>query len=94
MKTRFLIITFVLLSYLSMTAQNPFFSYQTWSTPHGTYPFNEIKPEHYVPAFEEAFAQGLKDIDDIVNNPEAPTFANTIEAYEKSGKMLSVGLRR
>lgn len=90
MKTRFLIITFVLLSYLSMTAQNPFFSYQTWSTPHGTYPFNEIKPEHYMPAFEEAFAQGLKDIDDIVNNPEAPTFANTIEAYEKSGKMLSV----
>jgi len=43
-----------------------------------------------MPAFEEAMKQGLKEIDDIVNNPAAPTFANTIEAYEKSGEMLSV----
>ena len=71
-------------------ATNPFFEYKNWKTPHGTYPFNEIHAEHYMPAFEEAMKQGLKEIDDIVNNPAAPTFANTIEAYEKSGEMLSV----
>ena len=69
---------------------NPFFNYKNWKTPHGTYPFNEIHAEHYMPAFEEAMKQGLKEIDDIVNNPAAPTYANTIEAYEKSGEMLSV----
>ncbi|MBQ6765111.1 MAG: M3 family metallopeptidase [Paludibacteraceae bacterium] len=43
-----------------------------------------------MPAFEEAFKRGLQDIDDIVNNPAAPTFANTIEAYEASGEMLGI----
>ena len=71
-------------------ATNPFFEYKNWKTPHGTYPFNEIHAEHYMPAFEEAMKQGLQEIDDIVNNPEAPTFANTIEAYEKAGEMLSI----
>lgn len=71
-------------------ATNPFFDYKNWKTPHGTYPFNEIHAEHYMPAFEEAFKQGLQDIDNIVNNPAAPTFDNTIEAYEKSGEMLSM----
>lgn len=71
-------------------ATNPFFEYKNWKTPHGTYPFNEIHAEHYMPAFEEAMKQGLKEIDDIVNNPAAPTFANTIEAYEASGEMLSI----
>ena len=69
---------------------NPFFNYKNWKTPYGTYPFNEIHAEHYMPAFEEAMKQGLKDIDDIVNNPAAPTFKNTIEAYEASGEMLGV----
>ena len=71
-------------------ATNPFFEYKNWKTPHGTYPFNEIHAEHYMPAFEEGMKQGLKEIDDIVNNPEAPTFANTIEAYEKAGELLSI----
>ena len=71
-------------------ATNPFFDYKNWKTPHGTYPFNEIHAEHYMPAFEEAMRQGLRDIDNIVNNQAAPTFANTIEAYEASGEMLTV----
>ncbi len=71
-------------------ATNPFFDYKNWKTPHGTYPFNEIHAEHYMQAFEEAMKQGLKEIDDIVNNPAAPTFANTIEAYEASGEMLGI----
>ena len=71
-------------------AENPFFNYKNWDTPHGTYPFDAIKTEHYMPAFEEAMRQGLVEIDAIANNPAAPTFANTIEAYEKSGQLLSV----
>ena len=71
-------------------ATNPFLNYKNWNTPHGTYPFNEIYAEHYMPAFEEAFKQGLQDIDNIVNNPAEPTFQNTIEAYEASGELLSV----
>lgn len=71
-------------------ATNPFFNYKNWKTPHGTYPFNEIHAEHYMPAFEEAMKQGLKEIDEIANNPAAPTFKNTIEAYEASGELLSV----
>ena len=86
------ILTMVLASTVlaATAATNPFFEYKNWKTPHGTYPFNEIHAEHYMPAFEEAMKQGLKDIDDIVNNPAAPTFANTIEAYEKSGEMLTI----
>ncbi|MBQ9426383.1 MAG: M3 family metallopeptidase [Paludibacteraceae bacterium] len=72
--------------------ENPFLNYQNWNTPHGTYPFNEIKMEHYMPAIEEGMKQGLADIDAIVNNPEAPTFENTIEAYVNSGKLLDVVL--
>ena len=71
-------------------ATNPLLDYKNWKTPHGTYPFNEIHAEHYMPAFEEGMKQGLKEIDDIVNNPAAPTFANTIEAYEASGELLSI----
>ena len=73
-----------------LTAQNPFLDYQNWKTPHGTYPFDAIKGEHYMPAFDEGIKQGLAEIDAIANNPAAPTFANTIEAYEKAGKLLSV----
>lgn len=71
-------------------ATNPFFDYKNWKTPHGAYPFNEIHAEHYMPAFDEAMKQGLKEIDDIVNNPAAPTFENTIEAYERSGELFSI----
>ncbi len=70
--------------------QNPFFEYENWTTPHGTFPFNEIQTKHYKPAFEEGMKRGLAEIDAIVNNPEAPTFENTIEAYNRSGKMLDL----
>lgn len=80
----------IAVSAAAMAAGNPFFNYKNWNTPHGTYPFNEIKTEHYMPAFEEGIKQGLQEIDAIVNNPAAPTFANTIEAYERSGELLSI----
>ena len=68
---------------------NPFFNYKNWDTPHGTYPFEEIKTEHFMPAFEQAFAEGYAEIDSIVTNPEAPTFENTIVALDEAGEMLN-----
>ena len=68
-------------------ADNPFL--QTWDTPYGVPPFEKIKHEHYIPAFEEGIKQQQAEIDAIVNNSEAPTFANTIEALEYSGLLLN-----
>ena len=66
--------------------ENPFFA--EWDTPYGLPPFEQIKAEHYMPAFEEGMARQKAEIDSIVNNPEAPTFENTIEAMEYSGELL------
>ena len=66
---------------------NPFFG--EWTTPYGVPPFEQIRPEHYIPAFNEGMAREKAEIDAIVNNPEAPTFANTILAYDNSGDFLT-----
>ena len=65
---------------------NPFL--QEYDTPHGTAPFHLIKAEHYEPAMREGMAAEAKEIEAIVNNPEAPTFANTIVPYANSGDLL------
>jgi len=59
-----------------------------WNTPHQTAPFSLIKDEHYEPAFLKAIEEGKKDIDAIVNNPEEPTFENTIVALDNAGSLL------
>ena len=64
--------------------ENPFLV--EWTTPYGVPPFDKIKNEHYLPAFEEGMKQQAAEIAAICNNPEAPTFANTIEAMELSGE--------
>ena len=56
--------------------------------PYGAPPFDRIRTEHYKPAFEQAVAEAKAEIDAIVANPDAPTFANTIEALERSGETL------
>ncbi len=66
--------------------QNPFFA--EFDTPYGVPPFDKIKTEHYMPAFIEGMRQDSLEIEAIANNPEPPTFANTIEALEYSGAML------
>lgn len=65
---------------------NPFL--ETYTTPHDTVPFDRIKTEHYEPAIREGMRRQNEEIDAITNNPEVPTFANTILAYEKSGELL------
>ncbi|MBQ2418928.1 MAG: M3 family metallopeptidase, partial [Alistipes sp.] len=59
-----------------------------WNTPHQTPPFDQIKLEHYMPAFETAIAVSRAEVDAIVNNPAKPTFANTILALEQQGALL------
>ncbi|MBP3496313.1 MAG: M3 family peptidase, partial [Alistipes sp.] len=60
-----------------------------WDTPHQTPPFEQIKLEHYKPAFQTAIAVSRAEVDAIVNNPAKPTFANTILALEKQGALLN-----
>src|SRR3984885_10319259 len=62
---------------------------QPWQTPFETPPFAEIVPEHFLPAFEQAFADHSAEIAAITHDPAAPDFANTITALERSGKLLS-----
>ncbi len=66
---------------------NPFFS--KWDTPYEIPDFGRIKTEHYMPAFREGMEQQKAEIEAIVNNPEAPTFENTVLALEYSGQLLN-----
>lgn len=61
---------------------------QYFDTKYNTAPFSQIKNEDYLPAFQEGIALAKAEIDAIVNNPEAPTFENTIEAMDYSGAIL------
>lgn len=88
-KLSFLACGFAMLAMASCgkKSDNPFFA--EWDTPYGIPPFEQIKPEHYLPAFEEGMKQQMEAIDAIVNNEEEPTFENTIVAYEYSGELLN-----
>ena len=59
-----------------------------WTTPEGVPPYDRIRPEHYEPAFDVTIAAARADYRSIVDNPVAPTFANTIEAMERAGRPL------
>ena len=66
--------------------ENPFFT--EYTTPFGVPPFDKIKFEHYKPAMMKGIEEGRKEIDAIVNNPEEPTFENTIVALDQQGALL------
>ncbi len=59
-----------------------------WDTPFRTPPFDEIKSEHFMPAFLEAMEAEKAEVEAIANDEEGPTFKNTIEALEESGELL------
>lgn len=65
---------------------NPFFV--EYNTPYGIPPFELIEPGHFMPAFEAALKENKDEIDAIVNQKAEADFANTIEAFERSGEML------
>jgi len=72
---------------MAPTTENPLL--QAWLTPHETPPFDLIRPEHFLPAFEQAFADHAAEVAAITHDPAAPDFANTIVALERAGKLLS-----
>jgi len=57
--------------------------------PYGAPQFDKIRNSDYLPAFEQAFREGKQEIDAIVNNPDAPTFQNTVEALEYAGGLVN-----
>jgi peptidyl-dipeptidase Dcp len=65
---------------------NPFF--ETWTTPFGLPPFDRIRPEHFPPGFNRGMAEQLAEVAAIADSTEAPSFANTVEAMERSGRLL------
>ena len=79
--------TLTLVTSCDPNARNPFFA-ETWNTPFGTPPFDQIRTAHYMPAFLEGMRRHNAEIEAIVNNPDAPTFANTVVPFEASGLFL------
>ncbi|MDH6313132.1 peptidyl-dipeptidase Dcp [Parabacteroides sp. PFB2-10] len=67
------------------TNANPFLS--EYTTPYGVPPFEEIKLEHYKPAFLQGMEEEMAEVEAICNNKEEPTFENTIVALDQSGKL-------
>ena len=70
----------------TQTSKNPFL--EQWDTPYGVPPFDKIQLSDYIPAIKEGIEEQNKELDAIINNSEAPTFENTVAAYELSGQTL------
>jgi peptidyl-dipeptidase Dcp len=66
--------------------ENPFF--ESWTTPFGMPPFDRIFPEHFPPAFDRGMEEQIAEIAGISGSAAPPSFANTIEALERSGCLL------
>ena len=82
-----LTLTILLMVLACCTEQNPFL--KSWDTPYGIPPFDQIKTEDYLPAIKEGIAEHQKELSAIIDNAEAPTFENTIAAYDLSGQLLA-----
>ena len=61
---------------------------ETWATPFGVPPFDRIRPEHFPPAFDRGMAEHLAEVEAIAGAEAEPGFANTVEALERSGRLL------
>ena len=83
---RVLKLFFTAMAAVSCMDSNPFLS--EWETPYGIPDFSAVQEKHYIPAVEAGIAQQQAEIEAIIANQEAPTFANVVEAYEKSGAIL------
>ena len=71
----------------SCSRNNPFL--EEWNTPYGIPPFDEIQLSDYIPAVTAGIEQQKQELDAILTNPDAPTFENTVAAYEYSGEILT-----
>ena len=93
MKRIYSILSFLIMmtTLMAQNSANPFFNAN--KTPFGAPAFDKIKPEHYLSAFRKGIEIHDLEIKKIADNLEAPTFENTVEAFDFSGEMLhTVGL--
>ena len=67
--------------------QNPLL--HAWNTPYGLPPFDQVAPHHFVPAFTQALAEHLVELDAIALSASAPTFENTLGAFDTSGRLFN-----
>jgi peptidyl-dipeptidase Dcp len=86
MKILILFAATIMMTLTGIAQQNPLLT--DYGTPFETPPFDRIKNEHFMPAFQEAMRQESKEVDAIVVNQQQPTFQNTIEALDRSGILL------
>lgn len=86
MKKLLIAMATVTLAACTSTNDNPLIKQA--ETPFGTPQFSKIEMRHYKPAFEYAIKQARAEVDAITNNPEQPTFNNTVVALEQSGRLL------
>jgi len=84
---RVFLLTFIVMAALSCNKINPFLT--EWDTPYGIPDFDSVKEKHYIPAVKMGIRQQQGEIDAIIANADAPTFENVVEAYERSGAILS-----
>ena len=71
----------------TQTKNNPFL--EEWNAPYGIPPFEKIQLTDYIPAVKAGIEEQNKELEAILNNQEAPTFENTVAAYELAGKTLT-----
>lgn len=83
-----LIMALAALSLMACQKQNPFLTQQ--NTPYGVPAFDQYQLADYQPAFAEAMRQYQDEVDAIINNPDAPTFENTIAALDRCGGLLDL----
>ncbi len=72
---------------VSHAVPNPFLD-KSYGTLHETLPFDKVRTEHFMPAFEKGFKEHEKEIKAIAESTSKPTFENTMEAFERSGRLL------
>ncbi|MBP3256882.1 MAG: M3 family metallopeptidase [Bacteroidales bacterium] len=82
----FVFAAFAMLTACNQTPTNIFL--QEWDTPYGTAPFSKITTDQYLPAFKAGLEEQKANVEAIVKNPDAPTFENTILAFENSSPIL------
>ncbi len=92
MKTNSLLILLLIIMISSCSqkkteTENPFFS--DYNTPFNVPPFDKIQNAHYIPAFEQGIKEHDAELEKIINNAEEPSFPNTVEALEYSGRLLN-----
>ncbi len=87
MKRIALIFTFIMAVTASCQRINPF--YAEWKDQDGIPPFDKIEEKHYLPAVKMGIRLHSREVDGILARNDEPTFENTIEAYDRSGALLS-----